>query len=196
MPHKKIVSDAINSYQETLNQAINIAHTLTLEPFFELPFNTSTISAAWAKSALHNLRTGYKLADKGKCVLYVFKLDNNQQSEIVLREIKRAKGEQGTNKKKKNLCTLNRQFEGSETLYVGRSFTPRSRIGQHLISSSSGTYAMHLEEWAKPLALNVRLTVYDVPQYNDQVEVERAMNVLETGVWDHLRPLLGRRGDR
>ncbi|WP_241128899.1 hypothetical protein [Achromobacter xylosoxidans] len=106
MPHKKIVSDAINSYQETLNQAINIAHTLTLEPFFELPFNTSTISAAWAKSALHNLRTGYKLADKGKCVLYVFKLDNNQKSEIVLREIKRAKGEQGTNKKKKTFARL------------------------------------------------------------------------------------------
>ncbi|MFY3199021.1 hypothetical protein ACOTEQ_03910 [Achromobacter xylosoxidans] len=196
MPHNKIVSDAINSYQETLSEAITIARTLTLEPFFELSFNTSVISNEWTESKLQDLRTGYALPDKRKCVLYIFKLDNPEQSRIVLSEIERAKGEQGTDDGKKNLCTFNPQFDGSETLYVGRSFTPRSRISQHLVSSKSGTYAMHLEEWAKPLALTINLTVYDVPEYSDKVEVERAMSVLETGVWDHLRPLLGRRGDR
>ncbi len=196
MPHKKIVSEAIGSYQETLSEAIAIAHTLTLEPFFELRFNTSTISSEWTQSNLKSLRTGYAQPDRRKCALYVFKLGNRQQGEVVLHEIERAKDEQGRDDKKKNLCTFNRQFDGSETLYVGRSFTPRSRISQHLVSSTSGTYAMHLEEWAKPLALDVSLTMYDVPQYDGRVEVERAMSVLETGVWDHLKPLLGRRGDR
>lgn len=199
MQHKKIVLDAIDSYKQTFDGAITAAQTLTLEPIFEMHFNTAIISKEWIKATLKDLRTGYSKADKRKCVIYIFTMaeeDLIDSANTIFSNVSRVKEEQNVNGKKKNLCTINREFSNSTTLYVGRSFTPKSRVSQHLGSSDGGTYAMHLEQWAKPLALELDLKIYDVPQYEDTVMLERAMNVLETGLWDHLKPLLGRRGDK
>lgn len=196
MPHQNIVVDAIDSYKQTLDEAIATAQTLTLEPIFALRFNTSMISPEWITTELKDLRTGYAKADKRKCVIYVFTLAEKVASDTIFSNVSRVKEEQNASGKKKNLCTINSEFSGSTTLYVGRSFTTKSRISQHLNSSDGGTYAMHLAQWAKPLMLELDLTIYDVPQYRDTARLERAMNVLETGLWDRLKPLLGRRGDK
>lgn len=196
MPHQRIVGDAIASYKQTLNEAIAAAQTMTLQPIFELRFNTSMISKEWIATKLEGLRTGQAQADKRKCAIYTFTLVETVASDAIFSNVSRVKEERNASDKKKNLCTINSEFSESTTLYVGRSFTPRSRIRDHLNSSEGGTYAMHLEQWAKPLELEVELQVYDVPQYRDTVGLERAMNVLETGLWDHLKPLLGRRGDK
>lgn len=196
MPDQRIVGDAIDSYKRTLNEAIAAAQTMTLQPIFEFRFNTSMISKEWIATKLKALRTGHAKADKRKCAIYTFALVETVASDAIFRRVSRVKEERNAGEKKKNLCTINSEFSGSTTLYVGRSFTPRSRTRGRLNSSEGGTYAMHLEQWAKPLGLEVELQVYDVPQYRDTVGLERATNVLETGLWDHLKLLLGRRGDK
>lgn len=196
MKHQNIVPAAIASYKQNVNEAIEAAQALALVPLFSLNFNTAQINKAWIKEALADLRTGYRGADKRKCVIYIFSLDGSEMSGAVAEALLHHKQARQVDDKKDNLCTVNSAFADSTTLYVGRSFTPKARITQHLGESDNGTYAMHLQQWALPLALRLRLDIYDVPDYRDTVTLERAMNVLETGLWDYLQPLLGRRGDK
>jgi hypothetical protein len=196
MPHQNIVSAAIASYKQNLTEAVDTAQTLSLVPLFSLDFNTAKIDNSWIKKALTDLRTGYKIADKRKCVIYIFSLAGPGQNSAITEALLCHKQARQLEDKKDNLCTINGAFSDSTTLYVGRSFTPKSRITQHLGESDNGTYAMHLQQWAPILGLTLRLDVYDVPAYRDTVNLERAMNVMETGLWDYLQPLLGRRGDK
>lgn len=196
MPHENIVAAAIASYKQNLDDAVDAAQTLSLVPLFSLSFNTSQINKAWIKEALADLRTGYRADDRRKCVIYIFSLDGPGTNGTIAEALLRHKQARQLEDKKDNLCTINGAFPDSTTLYVGRSFTPKSRITQHLGESDNGTYAMHLQQWATSLGLTLRLDVYDVPAYRDTVNLERAMNVLETGLWDYLQPLLGRRGDK
>lgn len=196
MPHQTIVTEAIAKYKQTFNEAIEAAQTLFLEPIFTLEFNTAQIEQRWIQESLMNLRTGHKTADKRKCAIYVFSLADSNRNHAIAEALLDQKRSRQRDEKKDNLCTVNGAFSGSSTLYVGRSFTPKSRITQHLGKSENGTYAMHLQQWACPLALPMRLDVYDVPAYQESARFERAMNVLETGLWDYLQPLLGRRGDK
>lgn len=94
--------------------------------------------------------------------------------------------------KARNLPALNAGALEGCTLYVGRSWTPGSRIGGHLKADlESGTYAMHLAAWAEKLDLEVELVIYEFPGI-----AGRALQVLEDGFWDLLRPLFGRRGEK
>lgn len=196
MPHQNIVSAAVASYKRNLNEAIETAQTLSLVPLLSLNFNTARIDNSWIKEVLADLRTGYKAADKRKCAIYIFSLLDPGANSAISEALLQHKQARQLENKKDNLCTINGAFSNSTTLYVGRSFTPISRIAQHLGESDSGTYAMHLQQWAPILGLTLQLNVYDVPAYRDTVNLERAMNVLETGLWDYLQPLLGRRGDK
>ena len=196
MPHRDIVQRAIGSYKETIDEAISFATTFTLDPLLSLTFNTDTIGSESLLSRVRGLRTGNKKTDARKCAIYVFSMASTTPAERIFDALSSANEQRKADGKKKNLCAVNRDFAGSPTLYVGRSFKPRDRISQHLAASDTATYAMHLDQWAKPLALEIDLHVYDVPQFEDNPTLERAMNVVETGLWDHLRPLLGRRGDK
>lgn len=196
MSHNLMVAEAVSSFRATINQAINLAETCTLTELLTINFNTRDLSEKWRKQLLKEVRTGSKNSDVGKCSLYVFTLMHDYPSEDIWEAVHSAKQEIKDSEKKSNLCAINPSHTSSRTLYVGRSFTPRTRLKQHLDHKINGTYALHLEQWALPLKLDIELKLYDIPEYKETLPFERAMNVLETGMWDYLRPLLGRRGDK
>ena len=196
MPYQAMVEQAVASYQATFRAAVDMAQQLHLDPIGSLDFNTRSLIGEFAKAQFADVRTGYRIEDKRKCAIYVFTLATPCPSAQIWDQIDGAKFGAACNDGYKNLCSVNHMHRDSSTLYIGRSFTPRSRLRDHLNESSGRTYAMHLQQWAQPLALQLQVRVFDVRQYNDTPELERAVNVLETGLWDHLRPLLGRRGDK
>lgn len=196
MSHQAMVKQAVSSYKATFRAAVDLAQQLHLDPIGSLDFNTKSLIGEFAKAQFADVRTGGRIEDKRKCAIYVFTLAKPCPSARVWDQIDAAKSGTDSDGGYKNLCSVNHTHLGSRTLYIGRSFTPRSRLREHLNESPGKTYAMHLQQWAQPLALQLQVRIFDVRQYNDTPELERAVNVLETGLWDHLRPLLGRRGDK
>lgn len=196
MPHNLMVTEAVASYKATINEAVALAQKFTLSELFTLNFNTRDLSEDWTTKQFEKVRTGHAKADKRKCVIYTFTLVDDFPSTDIWEAVAGDKTLRKTDKKKNNLCATNEAHTSSKVLYVGRSFAPRSRLAQHLNDSDGGTYAMHLEQWAMPFELDIELKVYDIPEYRYIPHLERAMNVLETGLWDHHEPLLGRRGDK
>lgn len=198
MPDSEMAQEAIKSYEATVHAAVAQAKQLTLKEHFSSRFRSDEINNEWIAETVNTIRTGYGVRGEGKCSIYVFALAERHTEYDVIQAVQNAKLLRKENEpdKKNNLCAVNARHEGSATLYVGRSFKPQSRIKQHFAESAGGTYAMHLEQWALPLAMTIDLIVYDVPEYKDTPEMQRAINVLETGMWDYLRPLLGRRGDK
>lgn len=193
-----IVQEATRSYEATVHAAVAQAKQFTLKKHFSLKFNSQEINAGWIKKKVKDIRTGYGAEGEDKCSIYVFKLIRGSAEYDVFQALGSAKLHRKSNEpdKKNNLCAVNIAHAGSAILYVGRSFKPRSRIKQHFEESSGGTYAMHLEQWATALKMDIELAIYDVHEYENTPDMERAINVLETGMWDYLRPLLGRRGDK
>jgi hypothetical protein len=195
MTHDMIVRDAIGNFKANYAEAIALAETLTLQPIFDLQFLTPEITPAWISQQLQQLRTGYPAAEKEKCSLYVFTVQS-AHSGAELFDAMRASHEQRGANQKRNVSAINLAHAGSRVMYVGRSFKPRARMKQHLEASVGGTYAMHLGQWATGMPVAIDLRVYDVVEYRPEPAMETAMSILETGMWNHLRPLLGRRGDK
>jgi hypothetical protein len=193
-----LVAEAIQSYSDTIQSAVTLAKTLSLVEYSTLDFNTKDISTVSVEKLLKDEKERLKTANKmvPECAIYTFSLTQQCDSEVIWNAVANKKAKMKTDKQKANLCAVNRFHPGSTVLYLGRSFSPWGRIGQHMKQMTSGTYAMHLEQWAVELELDVQMRLYGVPEYEDTPEYERAINVLETGLWDHYKPLLGRRGDK
>ncbi|MCY1023933.1 glutathione S-transferase family protein [Pyxidicoccus sp. MSG2] len=196
MGHGGEVQEAVNSYRVTVEAAVNQARRFTLKCVWKKLVRTSRLDEAWIEKNIESLRTGYKNIDAGKCSIYVFTIRSGPTGSEIIEAVERAKKSLVQPGKKSNLCRTTPAHNDSRVLYVGRTFTPKSRIAQHLDASTGSTYALHLLQWAKDMKLELDLQVYDVPEYQDTLPMERAMNVLETGMWDRLRPILGRRGDK
>lgn len=80
----------------------------------------------------------------------------------------------------------------AKTLYVGSSRSLSKRIREHLGFGFPRTYAMHLAYWAPKLGLQLRLHVALYPVDSDP----KAIQALEDCLWESLKPMLGRQGQR
>lgn len=189
------LSVAIEDFARTADEAIVKARRVVLPSSLVLSFSTSKLSKEDVDELARPIPTGGRKEDEDAEYIYVFRVAPSSQlpHERILeafnawRAVQETAGYEG----KKNLCKPNQRSEASRALYVGRSYAPRQRFRQHLLSSTSGTYAIHFAAWAHAIDLRVEFHRYRFAGLGDPV-----VQVLEDGLWDHLRPMLGRRGDK
>jgi len=189
------LSLAIEDFARTADEAIVKAKGVTLPSPLVRKFSTSKLSKREVEELAGLIPTGHKKEDEDAAYIYVFRVAPSSplSPHIILetfnagRAVQQAAGHEG----KKNLCRPNLGSDAGRVLYVGRSYAPRQRFRQHLLSSASGTYAIHFAAWAQAINLSVEFHLYRFAGLDDPV-----VQVLEDGLWDHLMPMLGRRGDK
>lgn len=96
-------------------------------------------------------------------------------------------------------CKLSRKNELSEdslALYVGSSWDFAARLQQHLGFGYEGTYSLHLRRWVPEQLLGKELKIeyWTLKEKEDTRPV--VLQSVEDYLWDHSRPVFGRRGSR
>jgi hypothetical protein len=117
--------------------------------------------------------------------LYCFEIITpGMDSEEILEVYAQAKADKG-----RSFARVNK---ASTTLYVGSSRSLSKRIREHLGFGFPRTYAIHLAYWAPKLGLQLRLhaALYPVDS------APKAVQALEDCLWESLKPMLGRQGQR
>jgi hypothetical protein len=187
------IDNAINTFEQEMQSAIQAARNSVLRNTISLSFNTSQLTTSKIKELAGKLPTGQKKEDKDAEFIYVFSFAKNNKAELskALSAFQSAREWQTSEeyKGKKNLCRPNPEHDSTTILYVGRSYKPRERLKQHLSASLSGTYGIHFATWASKLEVQVDFNIYRYSGIGN-----RAVQVIEDVLWDHLLPLLGRRG--
>jgi len=123
---------------------------------------------------------------KNHLYLYYFQVVNNPN----LAEIERTF--LNTKETEKNRRAYPRFNHQSKFLYVGSSFNISQRFKDHLGYGSKRTYSIQLAHWACNLNLELDCIYAKYPQdiAHDVIQV------IEDTLWDELRPMFGRRGQR
>ena len=86
------------------------------------------------------------------------------------------------------LCK-NNEKKDSDILYIGSSKNLRARFKQHLGDGPVGTYAMHMKHWINGINLKIEFTYHRFSGFSNN-----ALQALEDGLWDRLKPMFGKRG--
>lgn len=128
-----------------------------------------------------------KINDKDFNQIYYFKADaTSYDLDSLLTCYKKAKAQKMNNRAYARLNKI------SPYLYVGSSRSLISRIKQHFGYGPEGTYAMQLIHWCNDPNLKINLTILSF----DKSINRRAFQALEDGMWDELKPMLGRKGPK
>jgi hypothetical protein len=129
----------------------------------------------------------WSLPEKGEFVVYRFQTEAPEAFHTAFPE---------RSARTFHLSRKNELMDDSDTLYVGSSRDFASRLQQHFGFGNEGTYALHLKRWVPeslchtPLVLEY-WTVRDSTQVRPEV-----LQTLEDYLWDHSRPVFGRRGSK
>lgn len=123
---------------------------------------------------------------RGRPYIYYFQVLNKLNLAVVEQTFKKAKDEK---KNKRAYPRFNRQ---SEFIYVGCSWGMLSRFKGHLGYGAKGTFALQLAHWAQELNLELDFICAEYPQETPS----EVLQALEDTLWDTLKPMFGRRGQR
>lgn len=123
---------------------------------------------------------------KNHLYLYYFQLVHNPDLVEIERTFRNAKE---TEKHRRAYPRLNHK---SRFLYVGSSFNIYQRFKDHLGYGSKRTYSLQLAHWAFNLNLELDFIYAKYPQDTTHDVIQ----VIEDTLWDELRPMFGRRGQR
>ena len=186
------IKQAVNAYKIKTLTAIKSACKTTLPEPIVLKFCTQSIDSDEIKKLSQKIPTGGSKEDTDSEFLYIYSIsdDCNVSYLKIDKAFKDGRDIQDQDGNK-NLCQRNNFHEGTKALYVGRSYKPRERFKQHILKSPSKTYAIHFESWALNINLHVNLHIYQFKGLGDFT-----VQVIEDGLWDHLQPLLGKRGSK
>ena len=148
-------------------------------------FNTKSLNPESFPPNLVNEVSIWEKVKKSIFVYYFF-LPQDADLEIVHEKITDAK------KKKLAQRAYPRINSPSRYLYVGSSRDIAKRIKEHLGFGYRDTYAMNLAFWCSDLNLDTDIVCM---RYNPKIK-KGIIQAFEDGLWDHLKPLLGRQGAR
>jgi hypothetical protein len=83
-------------------------------------------------------------------------------------------------------------------LYVGSSHNIMQRIREHLGLAYAGTYAMHLGQWFWELQPKLKVTIefWKTTKLTNNKKNPAYLQIVEDILWDHYKPLFGKRGPR
>lgn len=124
-------------------------------------------------------------AGKSKLCLYYFEcIDPSVDLNTVEKAFSDAKAHESNNRAYARLNKMNSRF------YVGSSQTVAKRVAEHLGYGASGTYALQLLHWARPLSLNLRFVC---AKYSEDVQYS-IIQSLEDTFWESQTPMFGRQG--
>lgn len=118
--------------------------------------------------------------------VYYFSVSQNADLEIIHKRVADAK------KARIAQRAYPRVNSPSRYLYVGSSREIAKRIKEHLGFGYQKTYAMNLAFWCNGLNLDINISCM---RYNLTIKKD-VIQALEDGLWDYLKPLLGRQGAR
>lgn len=148
-------------------------------------FNTSILNPESPPPDLVDEILIWEKAQKSIFVYY-FSLSQDADPEIVHEKITDAK------KIKLAQRAYPRIFSPSRCLYVGSSRQIAKRIKEHLGFGHRDTYAMNLAFWIGNLNLDTDIVCM---RYKQNIK-KGIIQAFEDGLWEHLKPLLGRKGAR
>lgn len=158
---------------------------IRLEKEITYQFNTKELNnAQYIENFLNNIKS--QVNHKKYNYLYIFSLQDDIPVDKAYSAYRSAKE---SKKSERAYARLNTK---SSCLYVGSSKGLILRIKQHLGFGPKGTYAMHLCHWCENLHLEITLKIYGF----DKGIGSKTFQAFEDGVWNSLRPMLGRQGKR
>ncbi len=123
---------------------------------------------------------------RGHPYLYYLRVLNKPNLAVIERTFEKAKDE------KKNERAYPRFNRQSEFIYVGCSWSMLSRFKDHLGYGAKATFALQLAHWAQELNLELDFVCAEYPQETPS----EVLQALEDMLWDTLKPMFGRRGQR
>ncbi|EGV9614983.1 hypothetical protein D9M92_25855, partial [Vibrio parahaemolyticus] len=157
----------------------------------EFEFETPKLNKNYIKDLLRSVPAGYAKALADTDFIYIFEVRNsndNIQAEM-FDHLTCARQEQHVKDVKKDYCRIN--HANSKYLYVGRSKKLRSRLNQHLGAENGGLFAMHLSRWSTQTNVKIKVSYYQLDNEDNLL-----VQALEDGLWDELKPMFGRKGDK
>lgn len=177
---KEISRNAISPFQNIAENGVKNTKEFILncEELEDFNFIDITLSEKYNGmfSELKNL--------SGPCLYYFEILSENSSSEIV-EKIR----EYSTTENSKSIPAIKKSIPESKILYVGkvkRHFWGRliQHLGYYKVNRTQG---LQLYYWTKELNLNLKLVVYEF-----EPEMINLMEVLESDLAKHLKPILGK----
>lgn len=196
MLNNRDLAASISAYEENVRDSIQNAKQITLPNPTSFCFTTYELDEDKIKALAELVTTGHKKNEIDSEFIYLFKLcsgsgfvspQETMNAFLAQRDFQKSEEYTG----KKNLCRDNGISPNCRALYVGRTYSPRERFKQHLRSSKASTYAIHFGDWASQLQIRIEFSLYEFSGAGD-----RTIQLLEDGLWDHLKPMFGRRGER
>lgn len=147
------------------------------------PINVSALPQEAAGSSL--IQEVSNWAGRSKACLYYFECRSTSADLArVQRTFAKAKG------RKVNHRAYPRLNAPGTCLYVGSSQSVARRFKEHLGFGASGTYALQLVHWARPLSLEL---VFVCAKYAEDTPLS-VVQALEDTLWETRRPMFGRQG--
>ena len=178
---------ALESAKQQLQFVERELSAITCPPVATLTINLRELTSEHIGELLDDVPSGYRKEDKANDYVYVLRIAAEQEklSTTLWGQLEQAR------KTADDYCRVNREHEGTDTLYVGRSKKLKSRLSQHLGTEHRGIYSMHLQRWATGNDAEVSISYMKFENKDDLL-----VQAVEDGLWASLRPAFGRKGER
>lgn len=157
---------------------------LALSPVQRIEFSLTHVANA---DALRHQLGEWSLPDEGEFVVYRFQTEAPGDFHAAFPE---------SSTRTYKLSRKNELTDDGVTLYVGSSRSFASRLQQHFGFGYEGTYALHLKRWVPEPLCRTPLVLEYWTVLNSTKARPEVLQTLEDYLWDHSRPVFGRRGSK
>jgi hypothetical protein len=151
-----------------------------------IEFRTSALRGQGSTTSIHRKLPG---KDEGHYHIYTVRLTSEESATHNLcSQLFQAFRQSG----EANASRFNATHRASPWLYVGSSKDVRGRFRSHLgVGRSRTTWGMYLSLWLSEIDETVAVDVLKIPTADSDL-----IEFIETGIWDTLRPMFGKKGGK